>query len=48
MGRESLFYSFAGGLGMNFWAIIAYYLASPLNILVLLFRRDFYWKPSPF
>lgn len=34
---ESLFYSFNGGLGMNFWAIIAYYLASPLNILLLLF-----------
>ena len=40
-GGESLFYSFAGGLGMNFWAIIAYYLASPLNILVLLFPPGF-------
>lgn len=36
---ESLFYSFNGGLGMNFWAIVAYYLASPLNILLLLFPR---------
>lgn len=36
-GGESLFYSFNGGLGMNFWAIVAYYLASPLNILLLLF-----------
>ncbi len=36
-GGESLFYSWNGGLGMNFWAIVAYYLASPLNILLLLF-----------
>ena len=36
---ESLFYSWNGGLGINFWAIAAYYLASPLNLLVLLFPR---------
>ena len=36
-GSESLFYSFSGGLGYNFWATIAYYAASPLNILILLF-----------
>ncbi len=36
---DSLFYSWNGGLGMNFWAIVAYYLASPLNILILLFPR---------
>ncbi len=40
-GGETLFYSFNGGLGMNFWAIVAYYLASPLNVLLLLFPRDF-------
>ena len=40
-GGESLLYSFNGGLGMNFWAIVAYYLASPLNILLLLFPREF-------
>jgi uncharacterized membrane protein YfhO len=33
----SLFYSWAGGLGTNFWALYAYYLASPINILLVLF-----------
>lgn len=32
--HESLFYSFSGGLGYNLWAMIAYYLASPVNLLV--------------
>lgn len=36
----SLFYSWNGGLGINFWAIAAYYLSSPLNLLVLLFPRS--------
>ncbi len=35
----SLFYTWNGGLGVNFWAIVAYYLSSPLNLLVLLFPR---------
>ena len=34
---ESLFYSFNLGLGSNFIALIAYYLASPLNWYILLF-----------
>ncbi|WP_394916709.1 YfhO family protein [uncultured Robinsoniella sp.] len=34
---ESLLYSFGGGLGYNFWATYAYYLASPLNFLIVLF-----------
>lgn len=34
---ESLRYSFGGGLGYNFWATYAYYLASPLNFLVSFF-----------
>lgn len=38
---ESLFYSWNGGLGMNFWAVFAYYLASPLNFLLLLFPDKF-------
>ncbi len=38
---ESLLYSVNGGLGMNFWAIVAYYLASPLNLLILLFPRNY-------
>lgn len=33
----SLFYSMAGGLGTNFYALFAYYLASPLNLLLLIF-----------
>lgn len=37
---DSLLYSWNGGLGMNFWAVIAYYLASPLNILLLLFPKS--------
>lgn len=37
----SLFYSWNGGLGINFWAITAYYLASPLNALFLLVPRAF-------
>ena len=34
---ESLFYSWHGGLGFNFWAVMAYYLASPVNLVILLF-----------
>ena len=34
-GGESLFYSFSGGLGYDFWATIAYYATSPLNLLLL-------------
>lgn len=33
---DSLFYSFSGGLGYNFWATWAYYMASPLNLLIAL------------
>jgi len=35
----SLFYTWNGGLGVNFWAIVSYYLSSPLNVLVLLMPR---------
>ena len=34
---ESLLYSWHGSLGFNFWAVIAYYLASPLNFLIAIF-----------
>lgn len=37
----SLFYSWAGGLGTSFWALYAYYLASPLNIILVLFPPSF-------
>ncbi len=34
---ESLWYSWNGGLGANFLAVMAYYLASPLNLLCVIF-----------
>ena len=34
--EQSLLYSFSAGLGYNFWATWAYYLASPLNFLIAL------------
>lgn len=37
--QESLLYSFHIGLGSNFIALIAYYLASPLNWFILLFPK---------
>ncbi len=37
VNSESLRYSFGGGLGINFWATFAYYFASPLNFLIVLF-----------
>lgn len=40
VNSESLLYSFGGGLGFNFWATYAYYLASPLNFLVCLFPKE--------
>ena len=39
-GGESLFYSFRTGLGINFLSLFAYYLSSPLNLLILLFSRE--------
>lgn len=38
---DSLFYSWNGGLGMNFYALMAYYLASPLNILMIFFPPNY-------
>ena len=40
LSGESIFYTFSGGLGMNFYSLIAYYLASPLNILLLIFPES--------
>ncbi len=37
---ESLLYTFNAGLGTNFIALAAYYLISPLNILLLLFKPE--------
>jgi uncharacterized membrane protein YfhO/putative flippase GtrA len=38
-GGESLLYTFRGGMGINFWGLFAYYLASPLNFLIMLFTE---------
>ena len=38
-GAGSLFYSFSAGFGYDFWATFAYYLASPLNLLIALVPR---------
>ncbi len=38
-GSSSLFYSFSNGLGSSTLGIIAYYLASPFNILIFLFNK---------
>ncbi len=35
------FYSLASGLGVNFYVLFAYYLASPLNLILLLFPASF-------
>ena len=37
---SSLFYSWAGGLGADFFSTYAYYLASPLNLLLVLFPKS--------
>lgn len=40
LGEGSLSWSWHAGLGLNFLAIIAYYLASPFNFLLILFPED--------
>ncbi|MBQ3110608.1 MAG: YfhO family protein [Clostridia bacterium] len=37
---QSILYSENIGLGINFWALIAYYCASPLNILITLVSKE--------
>lgn len=37
---DSLFYSFHGGLGYNFWGLWAYYLSSPLNLIIIFFSKN--------
>lgn len=36
----NLFYSFKSGLGINFWTLWAYYLSSPMNLLIALFPQQ--------
>ncbi len=33
---EDLFYSFSAGMGYDFWSTFAYYMSSPLNLLIAL------------
>ena len=40
LGEANLRYSFSQGLGMNTWGLYSYYLASPFNLLCLLFPQD--------
>lgn len=40
LGEENLRYSFSQGLGMNTWGLYSYYLASPFNLLCVLFPAD--------
>ena len=37
----SLFFSWSGGLGVNFYALFAYYLSSPLNLIIVLFPASY-------
>lgn len=39
-GEGSLFYSWDIGLGSNFLSIISYYLSSPLNFIIVLFKKE--------
>ena len=39
-GGGSLFYSWNSGSGCNFWCLLSYYGASPLNLLLILFPKS--------
>ena len=39
-GGGSLFYSWNSGGGCNFWCLLSYYGASPLNLLLILFPKS--------
>jgi uncharacterized membrane protein YfhO len=38
---SSLLYSWSGGLGINYLPLYAYYLASPLNLITVLFPKNY-------
>lgn len=40
LAEANLRYSFSQGLGMNTWGLYSYYLASPFNLLCVLFPAD--------
>lgn len=37
---KSIFFSWEAGMGVNFFGVFAYYLASPFSLLILLFDRN--------
>ncbi|HZK29384.1 MAG TPA: YfhO family protein, partial [Clostridia bacterium] len=37
LSGDSLFFSWSGGLGVNFYSFFTYYVASPFNLLIVLF-----------
>lgn len=41
LSGESLFFSWSGGLGVDYYSILTYYAASPFNLLTLLFPDRF-------
>ena len=41
LSGEGLFFSWSGGLGVNYYSIFTYYTASPFNLLVLFFPDQF-------
>lgn len=40
LSGDSLFFTWRFGLGINFYALFTYYIASPLNLLTVLFPAD--------
>ena len=36
---KSMFFSSTGALGYDFWAVFAYYLVSPLNLIIVFFDK---------
>lgn len=38
--HQSLFFTWTGGMGFNFFSVITYYLASPFNLLLLIFKES--------
>lgn len=41
LSGDTLFFSWAGGLGVNFYGLLTYYIASPLNILTVFFPDQY-------
>lgn len=39
-GHKSMFYSMTGSMGYDFYAVFSYYLVSPLNLIMLVFPKE--------